>query len=731
MDVRKKVLLPLTAILTSVSLVSTTIPANIQAADFTETGYVDHQRMAREAAAQGMVLLKNDKQVLPLSAASGKVAVFGMNQIDYVPGGGGSAAVNAPYTVHLLQGLKNNPDLQVYEPLADAYQKSYDAGEKYFYGKIDQMDISGYIEGAKAFTDTAIISIGRAMGEASDISVDPVTSGDKNNPSYNTGYYLTPAEKNMVDTVCGNFDKVIVVLNTAAVMDSSWYKDNDKIQAVLAVWTPGMEGGNAIADVLTGKVNPSGRLVDTMVKSYRDYPSAETFDNSEYQPHSEDIYNGYRYFETIPGKKERVNYEFGFGLSYTTFALSGQTMQVNDGEITVGVTVKNTGSRAGREVVQVYYSAPQGKLGKAAKELAAFEKTKELKPGESQTLTMSFPIADMASFDDAGKTAYASSYVLEKGDYAVYVGTSVADQNLTRAGVYHLDQDTKVGQTLDHLCAPTQLPERLLADGTYEPIAPVEKPTVQTAPHNMVKAPESPILLSDVYQDPSKMDAFLAQLTVDQLAEMTQGQGSVNIGDVGGIGFRIPQYQMYTANAADGPAGMHADAHLKATWFPCATLLACTWDTGLLEEIGAAVASELKDTGIDIWLAPSLNIHRDPRNGRNFEYFSEDPLISGKMAAAEVRGAQGQGIAAVIKHFAGNNKETNRGGVDTRVSERALREIYLRGFKMVIDEADPWAIMTSYNRINGTKGTMNKELIEGILRNEWGYDGLVMTDWNT
>ena len=1123
-----------------------------------------HIQLSRRAAAEGMVLLKNDGDALPI-APGGGVALFGPGQIDFIKGGWGSGDVKVEYIRNLLDGMEikdSEGKIQLNEDLAQRYRT-----DKNF-------NLSSEIaREAAAQSSTAVVVISRNSGEGYDRNTG---EGD---------YYLNSSEKNMLSAVCNaGFAHVVVVLNIGGVIDTSWLEQFPAVDAVLVAWQPGMEGGLAAADILCGDVNPSGKLTDTFAKSYADYPSSEGFfEDDFYVDYTEDIYVGYRYFETFDPTYSRVNYEFGFGLSYTDFSIDNVQAAVDGENIRVTADVTNTGDVAGKEVVQVYFSAPQGKLGKPAKELAAFQKTKLLEPGETETVEMTYAIADMSSYDDLGKVQ-ESAYVLEAGDYAVYVGNSVKDAG--RRGVrftYTVEEDTIVEQ-LSEQVAPIQLEERLINDGSgeekYEALPmpddyaydlsggdiliqaekyykkqvhvalqfdeaatnggmyiqssdqgdrwlcyAVKAPRAgtyavtlglgnggnvsrnglmlyvddakQTLPrvtlpstggqfaiqdvgsfsvqlheginfltisftdssftgvldtvrieegegdyveetidphpvsasgetrieaedytgvegnkdigpedaivngekigvsvkaldtegavleyslqvekageYNMMlhvssgsgdkndcmdvlvngekqegilcnipqtsvegnqwfnfidvgpfaidlpagevtlrfefknfgnfdaftltptaDAPEEAahavaasgetrieaeeyaavegnpdigpedaivngekigvsvkaldtegavleyslqvekagkynltmhassgsgdkndcldvlvngvkqegivcniphtgiegnqwfnfidvgpfaidlpagevtlrfefknfgnfdaftlepisentalrtaaaaalpvaeeetdiITFQEVYENPELLDAFIAQLSAEDIVSMTHGHGSVIPDGTGSIGY-LPDYGVPGVETTDGPAGIRQATNTTA--FPIATLLACSWDPALLEEVGAAAGEEAKSFGAFIWLAPALNIHRNPMTGRNFEYYSEDPLVSGKMAAAITRGTQSQGVAVTIKHFAANNKETQRGYSDSRMSERALREIYLKGFEICIDEADPWCLMSSYNSINGVETSENPELLTNILRGEWDYQGMVMTDW--
>ena len=565
----------------------------------------------------------------------------------------------------------------------------------------------------------------------------------------NGDFCLTEAEKEMVAKVKSIFPNVAVVLNTGGMMDTSWFKDDPGISAVLLAWQGGIEGGLAAADILCGDVNPSGKLTDTFAEALEDYPSTEGFHESlDYVNYEEDIYEGYRYFETFPEARKKVIYPFGFGLSYTDFEIQAKDLTVGEEEIKIKVEVTNLGQREGKEVVQVYYSAPQGKLGKPALELGAFQKTRLLAPGETQTMRLSVPVSYMASFDDLGKIS-RSAYVLEAGTYSFYVGNS--SENLKKWDQeWNLSQD-KVLCRLTSKCAPCQLPKRLTGDGSYEmlPVREAEKEPLGLPKQDkeLLEGMEpadrgygqmsrgdrdKKHLLSEVAEGKLSLDEFMKQLSVEELAELLGGQPNTGVANTYGMG-NLRDYGVPNVMTADGPAGLRIQpqCHVYTTAWPCATMLACTWNPDLVEEIGAAGASEVKENNIGIWLTPAMNIHRSPLCGRNFEYYSEDPLIAGKMGAAMVRGIQSQHIAASVKHFACNNKESNRKDSDSRVSERALREIYLKGFEIVVKEGDPWTIMSSYNLINGQRASENKDLLTGILREEWGFKGIVTTDWWT
>ena len=543
-------------------------------------------------------------------------------------------------------------------------------------------------------------------------------------------------------------------------VDTSWFAYDNQIQSALLALQGGMEGGLAAAELLVGDGNPSGKTVDTFAKSLDDYPSTYNFHESrDYVDYTDDIYVGYRYFETIPGAAEKVVYPFGYGLSYTTFDVETVSAGVVNSNCTseanklyAKVRVTNTGKFSGKEVVQVYIAKPQGKLGKPAKELAAFEKTRELQPGESQLMILTWEINDMASYDDLGKVK-KSAYVLEAGSYDIYVGTSVRD--VTKADYSYILNHDVITEQLSAKLVPTSLPKRMLADGSYEALPqsePVDTdysaignidpslteavaPCQRAIPYfrfadGMAKNGSHDIM--DVVEGRITLDEFVSELSIDELIHLLGGQPNTGVANTFGIG-NMPEYGIPSVMTADGPAGVRIapEVGICTTAFPCSTLLACTWNPDVLEAVGRAGGEELKENNLALWLTPAICIHRSPLCGRNFEYYSEDPFVTGKLAGAMVRGIQSNNVGATLKHFALNNKETNRKNSDSRVSERAAREIYLKAFEMIVKNDNPWAIMSSYNMINGYRASESEDLLTGILRDEWGYEGMVTTDWWT
>lgn len=712
-------------------------------------GFAEYTRIV---AGEGAVLLKNEDAVLPIQEGE-KVSVFGRIQLNYYRSGTGSGgAVNVDYTTNILDGLRGNKKILINEPLAEIYEKWLkenpfdDGGGGWAAEPWHQKEMpltNEIVKKAREESEKAIVVIGRTAGE------------DQDNADIPGSYQLTEEEKDMLHMVCTYFSKVAVVLNVAGIIDMNWIEEyQNNIKAVLYVWQGGMEGGNAVADILSGVVTPSGKLADTIAYSLTDYPSTSNYGGETQNLYQEDIYVGYRYFETF--HPEKVQFPFGYGLSYTDFKIDVNQAQIieniNGTDLRIEVKVTNLGKIYwGKEVIQVYYEAPQGKLGKPAKELIAFEKTKLLKPGEADLLTISFPVNEMASYDDGGFTGYPSCYVLEEGDYHVYVGNSVRNAvkiKIADQEAYSVEK-TVVTQALEEAMAPTVNYTRLKPgapkeDGTYE-ITYVAVPTQKISlkeriQHNLPKTIEQTgnqgIKLKDVFEKKASLEQFIAQLTIEELAAIVRGEGmsspKVTPGTAsafGGVGDSLFDYGIPVACAADGPSGIRMDSGLKATQLPNGTLLAATWNKELVEELYLMEGKELVRNQIDTLLGPGMNIHRSPLNGRNFEYFSEDPLITGVFAAAVVRGIMSGGSNATLKHFACNNQEKDRSKVDAVVSERALREIYLKGFEIAVKKGNANSVMTSYNPINGHWAASNYDLNTTILRNEWGFKGIVMTDW--
>lgn len=698
---------------------------------------------ARQAVAEGQVLLLNQNHVLPLPKGS-HVAVFGRMQLHYYKSGTGSGGmVNVNKVTGILEALEESEDVQVYESLVDVYrewEKDHPFDEGVGWGNEpwsqEEMELNeALVEEAAEKNEYAIVILARTAGE------------DKDNKMLEGAYCLTSIEEDMLQKVRKSFAKMIVLLNTGNIMDMS-FMDQYRPDAVMYVWQGGMIGGLGTVDVLTGKVCPSGRLSDTIAAQMSDYPADPYFGGLEQNLYVEDIYVGYRYFESAA--KSKVLYPFGFGLSYTTFSMEAGGFSYAENQVSFVMKVTNTGSVAGKEVVQVYAKAPLGKLGKPARVLIDFKKTKELMPGECETLTFAIPTSVFASYNEVSTAGMPVGWVLEAGEYTIYAGGNVRDAYAV--GSFTLDELQIVEECRSAL-APTTAFKRMKmtaanehaeAAGVYE-VAMEEVPLRVVSPEEKRNAelPESyemtgdrGIKLADVKAGKATLDEFVAQLTEEELANIVRGEGmgspKVTAGTAaafGGVTKSLLEKGIPCGCCDDGPSGMRLDSGMKAFSLPNGTLLACTFNTQLNEELYAFTAVEMIKNRVDILLGPGMNIHRHPLNGRNFEYFSEDPLLTGKMAAAQVRGLKSAGMTGSLKHFCGNNQETRRHTSNSIISERALREIYLRGFEIAVKEAKADAVMTTYGPVNGIWTSSNYDLVTDILRKQWGFEGVVMTDW--
>ena len=698
---------------------------------------------ARQAVAEGQVLLLNQNHVLPLPKGS-HVAVFGRMQLHYYKSGTGSGGmVNVNKVTGILEALEESEDVQVYEPLVDVYrewEKDHPFDEGVGWGNEpwsqEEMELNeALVEEAAEKNEYAIVILARTAGE------------DKDNKMLEGAYCLTSIEEDMLQKVRKSFAKMIVLLNTGNIMDMS-FMDQYRPDAVMYVWQGGMIGGLGTVDVLTGKVCPSGRLSDTIAAQMSDYPADPYFGGLEQNLYVEDIYVGYRYFESAA--KSKVLYPFGFGLSYTTFSMEAGGFSYAENQVSFVMKVTNTGSVAGKEVVQVYAKAPLGKLGKPARVLIDFKKTKELMPGECETLTFAIPTSVFASYNEVSTAGMPVGWVLEAGEYTIYAGGNVRDAYAV--GSFTLDELQIVEECRSAL-APTTAFKRMKmtaanehaeAAGVYE-VAMEEVPLRVVSPEEKRNAelPESyemtgdrGIKLADVKAGKATLDEFVAQLTEEELASIVRGEGmgspKVTAGTAaafGGVTKSLLEKGIPCGCCDDGPSGMRLDSGMKAFSLPNGTLLACTFNTQLNEELYAFTAVEMIKNRVDILLGPGMNIHRHPLNGRNFEYFSEDPLLTGKMAAAQVRGLKSAGMTGSLKHFCGNNQETRRHTSNSIISERALREIYLKGFEIAVKEAKADAVMTTYGPVNGIWTSSNYDLVTDILRKQWGFEGVVMTDW--
>lgn len=708
-----------------------------------------YAQTAREAVAEGIVMLRNRGDVLPFSKES-RIALFGRSQFCYYKSGTGSGGlVNTAYVTGIAEAFENDGRFIVNTGLKAIYEEwlkdhPFDTGsgwaqEPWFQ---EEMPLSReVVEKVRQESDTAVIIIGRTAGE------------DKDNLVTEGSFLLTKAEEEMLSIVCSVFERSVVLLNVGNIIDMKWVEKYAP-SAVLYVWQGGQEGGNGVLDVLSGDVSPSGRLSDTIACDIEDYPSAKYYGDSVRNFYAEDIYVGYRYFSTFA--PEKVLYPFGYGLSYTSFSTEAHLTQekpendtgkpdVTEG-FTVHITVTNTGAHAGKEAVQIYVQAPQGLLGKAVRSLCGFAKTKTLAPGEKQELTVRIPVEYLVSYDEGGITGHRSCNVLEAGEYVFYVGENVRDTE--EIGRFILD-GTEVIEELEEAMAPVRAFEHMKPgeqkeDGTY--LLTWQDTSLRTAdpgsrrqerlPEEYAYTGNQGYRLCDVESGKISMEQFLAQLTDEELCCIVRGEGmcspKVTPGTAaafGGVTENLQNYGIPIGCCADGPSGIRMDCGTIAFSMPNGTCLACTFNEELVEELYGWEGLELRKNRIDTLLGPGMNIHRNPLNGRNFEYFSEDPILTGKMVAAQLKGMHRYDVTGTIKHFACNNQEHSRNFAEAVVSERALREIYLKGFEIAVKEGKARSIMSTYGPVNGFWTAGAYDLLTTILRKEWGYTGIVMTDW--
>ena len=690
--------------------------------------------LARRAGAEGCVLLKNEG-TLPLKAGQ-SVAVFGRCQLDWFYVGYGSGGdVHPPYRVNLMEGLKNAGipfDEKVAKTYADWCFSEDNKADHGWWGhwpmSHPEMPLEqSMVSAAAKRCDTAIVVIGRAAGE------------DRENTLTKGSYYLTDEETVMLDAVTSAFRHTAVVLDIGSIMDMAWAEVyGDKLSAILIAWQGGMESGNAVADVLTGKVNPCGKLSDTIARNYENYPSSSSFGGKEFNNYTEDIFVGYRYFETFA--KDKVLYPFGYGLSYTTFECKPLALNWERGTYTVSAQVTNTGNVAGREAVMLWCAAPQGKLGKAAKVLTAYGKTKLLAPGESETVTLCFDERTFASFDDTGKTGFANAFVLEAGEYQFFLGDVLA-------GTITIDE-TRVIEQCEEVCGIKAPFARMVAreeNGTIvarEEMLPygnvdLRQRILERLPEEITFTGDKGYKLSDVAKGKISLDAFIAQLDDKELEALTRGEGCMgsalgvagNAGAFGGVLPSLREKGIPPVITADGPSGLRLKKYCAL--LPNGTALACSFDDELIQQLFTHVGKEMIKHGVDVVLSPGMNIHRNPLCGRNFEYFSEDPYLAGMLAAAFAKGLESTGVHGCYKHLVANNAEASRKRNDSVMDESTLRNLYLRSFEIALRAYEPAGMMTSYNLLNGCYTSTDPELVLGVLRREWNFKGFVMTDWGS
>ncbi len=748
---------------------------------------LENRKLARRAAAEGIVLLKNEA-ILPLENGK-KVAVFGSGAVNIVKGGTGGGNVNEREVVNVCQGVVEAGLIVCNKEWLESFKSIYQKAREEWRDKIF---IEAERTGKSVLTtysanpfkiptgvpirendledaDIVLYVIGRTAGEGKDREL---SAGD---------YFLTNAEKEDLVNISQYGKNMVVIINSGGQIDLKDIINIPNVKGLIYMAQPGMEGGHALADVLTGKVTPSGKLVDTWALNYQDFPNAESFSynsgDTQKEYYVEGLYVGYRYFDSF---EKKVAYPFGYGLSYTEFSITVDGVLVEGNQVKTTLSVKNVGDTfSGKEVVQIYVSCPQSRFPKEHKKLCAFNKTKLLAPGESEQLNITFDSKNLAVYNEE-----QAAWLVESGLYGIWIGNS--SQSVSLSGVLQVESEVLL-EKVQNICR--------LQDNLEELVCPYEMRRAKEEQWHMLaeekglkpilfRPIETPIVKKTINDAAKWASELVEKLTDDELINMVVGRRK-NDGKeaeiIGVAGIKVPgsagetspileeKYNVPSVVMADGPAGLRLlksyeinpedgriydqgalpnheggffakqDNHDNAvryyqycTAFPVGTLLAQTWDSELLEEVGKAVGLEMQEFGVAWWLAPGLNIHRNPLCGRNFEYFSEDPVLSGKIAAAITRGVQSlPGVGTTLKHFACNNQEDNRMGSDSILSERVLREIYLRGFEIAVKESQPMAIMTSYNLINGLHTANSKELCTQVARKEWDFQGIIMTDWTT
>ncbi len=696
---------------------------------------LDYQQYAakiRSAAAEGCILLKNDKQTLPLQQAD-RLAIFGRAQIEtYYCGAGSGGMVNVPYVVSLADGLRaqrtvNETVFAAHQQFIEAHPFNKGTGWAQEPFSQEEMPLrEDFVQAVRAESDVAILVVGRLAGEDQDVRAE------------RGSYYLTQTEEQNLALLCAYFDKTVVVLNVGGIMDMSFVSKYNP-SAVVYAWHGGVESGNGYADVLCGTVNFSGALPDTIAATLADYPSTACFGSLSENEYPEDIFVGYRYFETFC--PEKALYPFGFGLSYTTFSLVATALSHEEGAIQLTCMLTNTGHVAGKKAVQVYCQKPAGALCQPKKSLCAFAKSSVLEAGASECFTFTIAEKDVASFSEAD-----SAFVLQEGAYRFHLGLDSAHTSV--AGSIYVEK-TKLLEQLTHALAPTKAFERM--ESVYDGETDCYTLHMQ----------DTPLRRYDIAQRIAARDNTCApqthcgytfemlkagEITAQQLAEdlsdlelieMTRGEGMCSpkvtpgtAGCIGGVSDALKnERKIPLVCCADGPSGIRMDCGTMAMSVPNGTALASTFNLALCSEVFDFVACEMVKNKVDTLLGPGMNIHRTPLCGRNFEYFSEDPLLTGHMAAAQLKAMHPYGVTGTIKHFAMNHQELARRTVSATVSERALREIYLRGFEIAVKEGGAYSIMTAYNPVNGVQSASNYDLTATILRGDWGYEGAVMSDW--
>lgn len=689
-------------------------------------GYEAHDQVALEAAREGIVLLKNKNSILPLQKDT-RLNIFGKSQFDFRTGAVGAGKINPRYQITLLQAIEEHSEFTVNPDIQALYRQGEEA-----------VPSRSLLEDACQKSTTALIVISRASGENLDNSA---VAGE---------YYLTSEEEAMIREVAATFEHTIAIINSGYPIDLTWV-ENYNIKGVINCGFPGMLGGLALVEILDGRVNPSGKLPDTWSNDYYDHPASKNFyDVAEGKPkldssstyfvdtyYEEGLYVGYRYFETF---RKAVAYPFGFGLSYTTFNICSTQCTHGDEGTLLKLQIKNTGKVAGKEVIQVYSEEPDGKLEKPSRKLIAFAKTTALQPDEVQEIVLTIPMEQYVSYDSD-----TASWLMEPGEYKIWVGTSV--KHLEEAGRFELAESTIIQKVVNRMAPPVSIRtlSKLDPEGSYpsgdhsglKPEATELAPKARRQAHPELRpvpgqAPNEPVKFTEVMERPELLDSFVKQLSIAELARLSvcgsSGWGMHEKGEAGRL-YGLEQYNMKPFVVADGNSGVNL--RKPNIGMPASTVLCSSWNTQLSYEVARVIAEEAKENDVHMILAPGMNIHRNPLNGRHPEYFSEDPYLTGMMAGYFSKGLEDNGVSSCLKHVIANNCETARNRNHSLMTERTLRELYMKAFEVAMKVHQPDSIMTGYNAVNGVFAAADEEMIQGVFREELGFSGYVMTDWGS
>lgn len=689
-------------------------------------GYEAHDLIALEAAREGIVLLKNKDSILPLKKDE-VLNIFGKGQFEFRTGAVGAGKINPRYQITLMQAIKEHSEFTVNPEVKALYIQGEEAVPE-----------RPSLEEACWKSKIALIVISRASGENLD------------NSAIKGEYYLSAEEDAMIRKVSETFEQTVAIINSGYPIDMTWVEKYN-IKAVINCGFAGMLGGLALVEILDGRVNPSAKLPDTWSYDYYDHPASKNFyDTAEGKPkldssstyfvdtyYEEGIYVGYRYFETF---RKEVAYPFGFGLSYTTFGICITDFTHRDEGTILKLQIKNTGKTAGKEVVQVYSEEPDGKLEKTSRKLIAFAKTETLQPGELQEIALHIPIERYASYDSD-----TASWLMEPGTYILWVGTSV--KHLEEAGSFKLAESLTIQKVVNRMVPPVPIRtlSKLDPEGTYPrgELSGLKLEATELAPkarrqknqeqwHVSEKIPNKLVKFTDVMERPELLDSFVKQLSIEELVRLSvcgsSGWGMHEKGEAGRV-YLLNQYDMKPFVVADGNSGVNL--RKPNIGMPSSTVVCSSWNTKLSYEVARVIAEEAKENDVHMILAPGMNIHRNPLNGRHPEYFSEDPYLTGMMAGYFSKGLEDNGVSSCLKHVIANNCETARNRNHSLMTERTLREIYMKAFEVAMEVHQPDSIMTGYNAVNGVFAAADEEMIQGVFREELGFSGYVMTDWGS